>query len=365
MIRRFFLPLLLFLFSLAAIVSALRGPDEPALTVDAIVEEPVVQEPLAVQTPAVEAPPADMPQEATSPPAAASSPAQQTATPQSQIGCSEQDSGADVTFEWSPLAGAIEQWLDVSFANDGFRPETRLTTGALPADLSSYTWLDLPADKSPVYWRINTRTGDGWQPAPARLLSPCAAANLAASVHCDAQLSADFSWMPSSLPVLLQWIEVSPFDNDFAAGTFRSPGPIPPEQAVVTWSNLPRNALAWRVHSLTTKGWRASETHSLANCNAPELLQPRYTCVGDRATVEFLWAPMSNDTSQWLDLSYQLNGFAPGTFVSSSELPPDAESHLWPGIQANVTHYYRVHALTDSGWRGSVTRSFIAICPGS
>jgi hypothetical protein len=119
------------------------------------------------------------------------------------------------------------------------------------------------------------------------------------------------------------------------------------------------------VHTLTPKGWRSSEVHSIPTCDFPLLLQPRYTCAGNKAVVEFRWAPAGQAVKQFLDLSMVLNGFAPGTFVNSGDLPQDAQRHLWPGVEPNVAHYFRIHALTESGWRTSVTRSFTAACPTS
>jgi hypothetical protein len=371
MSRRTLLPIVA-LFALAFVLPRFQTSDlelgRRIVTVSATAQ--------ALQTQALPAPAGEM-QPAEPPPVQAWQP--QTVTPeppkpeaaqsappaQPLVECSMDGGSVNIAFAWQPLYGGQEQWLDVSNVDNGFRLDTRWTTGPLRPDVASHTWEGLPDSPTPLYWRINTRSDDGWMPSPTRTVSPCAATGLTANAQCGpGPHSVEFGWTPSTLPVNLQYLEVSSFDNGFAANTFRS-ADIPPGETQISWQDLPGAAVLWRVHTLTPRGWRSSEVHTVPSCDTPLLLAPRYTCAGNKALVEFRWAPAGQAMKQFLDLSMVLNGFAPGTFVNSGDLPPDAERHLWPGVEPNVAHYYRIHTLSDSGWKTSVTRSFTAACPSS
>ena len=49
---------------------------------------------------------------------------------------------------------------------------------------------------------------------------------------------------------------------------------------------------------------------------ASMLERPTFTCRSDGASVRFSWRPASDASQEYLDLSLQDNGFAPGTYVS-------------------------------------------------
>ncbi len=210
-------------------------------------------------------------------------------------------------------------------------------------------------------------TKEGWFfPSPTRVITPCGANELASASRCDGTPAVEFRWRPSSGALYSQWLDVSTFDNGFAAGTYRSVGPLDHGINSLTWEQLPGSALVWRVNTNTPKGWVATEVHSIATCDVPVGLQPHYSCSNGRAVVEFRWSPVASTTAgQWIDLSLVLDGFQEGNFKSSGKIPPAGETHIWPDLTPNQPHYYRVNALTPNGWRTSVTRSFIPICPPS
>lgn len=287
------------------------------------------------------------------------------ATPSPEVECSRSGTKADVTFYWQPPEGTLEQWLDLSTQDNGFQRPSARSAGPLSPDAHSYDWDDL-TDNVPWFWRVNARTKDGWRALPTRVLTPCGAQGLASDSHCtDGAAAVDFRWTPSSMKIVSQWLDVSAFDNGFVPGTFRSVGPMSGDTAKITWESLPGAAVVWRLNTLTSKGWIGSETRPIAACDLPTPLHPRFTCTSNGAVVEFRWALGPQSEGQWLDLSRDLNGFVQGTFVSSGRLDPRAESFVWLGVVPNEPHYYRINARGANGWRTSVTRSFVAVCPPS
>ncbi len=87
--------------------------------------------------------------------------------------------------------------------------------------------------------------------------------------------------------------------------------------------------------------------------------QPQATCNGSTATVSFDWTIPASATQIWLDLSLSDNNFAPGTFVSAGPLSSNASSYVWSGLLSGRVHYWRVNALTPSGWTPSATGAFV------
>ncbi len=80
--------------------------------------------------------------------------------------------------------------------------------------------------------------------------------------------------------------------------------------------------------------------------------------------VFFLWTPSRSGT-QWLDLSVFNNGFAPGSFVTTGGLGPQAWGFVWTGILEGTTHFARVNTLTSAGWKPGDTLAFYTpVCSG-
>jgi hypothetical protein len=86
--------------------------------------------------------------------------------------------------------------------------------------------------------------------------------------------------------------------------------------------------------------------------------QPQITCGGASANAIFSWTPIPGAQTQYLDLTLQNNGFAPGTFIGAGPLDPNLASIAWNGLVAGQTHYWRVNILTGTGWSTSQTGSF-------
>lgn len=176
--------------------------------------------------------------------------------------------------------------------------------------------------------------------------------------------TASFSWLPTQGTVS-QWLDVSVHDNGFMPGTFVGNGPIGASTGSLTWDGFEAGATYfWRVNAQTPAGWIPSATGSFVVCGGPNLLQSSVVCEADgTATVHFRWAPSSLPTeAQWLDLSLDDNGFAPGTFLAAGPMPSGQNSLTWPGIAADRQHFFRVNSLSNSGWKSTTTGS-ITPCP--
>jgi hypothetical protein len=277
------------------------------------------------------------------------------------IDCASDPGTATVVFAWAPVTVKSVS-IDVSSGDDRFPEGTFLSTGPLPASQGEYAWKGVGRD-APLYWRLSYESETGVQRSATHLLAPCTAVDLQSQQSCAADGRIEFSWKPSSLPVVEQWLDVTRFDNGFAPGTYSAAGPLAPDADTLEWDGLAGAAIFWRLTMLTDDGWVYSDVRTIDACNTPLLLTPSYSCVGDTATVEFRWAPPSPPAqAQYLDLSRELNGFAAGTYITAGPLPSSASRHTWASLRANETHFVRINALTDNGWVTSMTRSFTPNC---
>jgi hypothetical protein len=127
------------------------------------------------------------------------------------------DGSAEVTFNWVPLAGVTEQWLDLSTQDNHFAPGTysgfELTPGT--STLSTTTL----NSTSPHYWRINSRTADGWMASTLGQFVPCGGPQLLwGPTICTSGkfASVNFNWAPRTDAIGYQWLELS---NDVNFGS--------------------------------------------------------------------------------------------------------------------------------------------------
>lgn len=202
-------------------------------------------------------------------------------------------------------------------------------------------------------------------PASAAVLNfPTSACNGAFPFPTSADVT--FSWTgPANVSAI--YLDLSLFDNNFQDGTFIT-AVLPAGTTQFTWQGLlPGFAHFWRVTGQGNDGsWVMSNFGSFTPCGTQRLLGMSYVCTGNgRATVVFRWAPGSTaGILQYLDLTLFNNGFAPGTFLGAGPLPPTQQAVVWPGILANIVHYYRVNELgAVFGWGPSATGTFVASCP--
>lgn len=101
--------------------------------------------------------------------------------------------------------------------------------------------------------------------APLGALLQSTAAQCNTSV--DGRGTMTFAWQPTPGAVV-QWLDLSLYDNGFASGTFLGAGPLTPDSTALNWSGiLPGLPHYWRVNSLMPDGtWRASATGVFYPC---------------------------------------------------------------------------------------------------
>ena len=81
-------------------------------------------------------------------------------------------------------------------------------------------------------------------------------------------------------------------------------------------------------------------------------------CIGpNEVQVGLSWTAY-NQGQQWIDVSLNNNGFAPGTFLSNGPFAPTLSYVVGPGMQTGVTFYVRVNTQTATGWYPSNTLQF-------
>jgi LPXTG-site transpeptidase (sortase) family protein len=197
--------------------------------------------------------------------------------------------GASATFSWQPGDEAVEVWLDISEGNEAFAAGSFAAAGPFLPGVRSYTWTALKPGA--VYFaRINSRSASGWLPSQTLAFVPCGApAMLASSQTCigPGAAAATFRWAPASPPATQQQIEAGT-DGSFAAGSFRSSGPLRPAVDRFELTGLrPDVPNYFRVSALLPDGnWRRSQVqYFTAGCSSsPDVLRP----TGDRLVYQRL-----------------------------------------------------------------------------
>lgn len=164
------------------------------------------------------------------------------------------------------------QWVDLSLFDNGFAPNSFI---GLQANQNSMIWDGLLPGLT-HYLRVNTLTNIGWVPSstlafttrgdcPASGAFPGAAGVALAQQTCnpDGKVGITVSWSPSMQVV--QWVDLTLFNNNFATGTFIGAGPLPANQASLTWNGLLPGLVHYlRVNTLTQNGWWPSQTITFA-----------------------------------------------------------------------------------------------------
>lgn len=123
------------------------------------------------------------------------------------------DCGSNQTqihFRWVPVSGAQEQWLDISLKDNHFLPGT-YSGEKLELGQRQYSTVAL-SDDEPHYWRINSRTTDGWVSSKTGVFVPCGGPQLlwGPTICQSAEFaSVHFRWAPRADAFGNQWLEVT------------------------------------------------------------------------------------------------------------------------------------------------------------
>lgn len=191
--------------------------------------------------------------------------------------------------------------------------------------------------------------------APATVSQACSAARPGTS-------TVTLAWPATQAGAQQTWFDIS-LAPGFAPGWFQGLGPLPASQTAYALDGVPQGlTYFYRVNTLYPDGWRATASGTfVSNCTGggtPVTGATAQVCdASGGVTVTFNWQA-SAPGSQWLDLSIFNNGFAPGSFVGAGPVASGNGSFVWTGIARSTTHFWRVNALTASGWSTSNTGSF-------
>jgi hypothetical protein len=133
---------------------------------------------------------------------------------------------AQVSYDWLPVEGALEQWIDITVSDNGFVPGSYSST-QLNASASTYSAAAVNAHW-PHFWRVNSRTAAGWQVSVTGSFTPCDwPVLLTGGVYCQTstQARAELRWAPRSDKIGYQWLEISRDGSFTDAGLVRV-GPL-------------------------------------------------------------------------------------------------------------------------------------------
>ncbi len=85
-----------------------------------------------------------------------------------------------------------------------------------------------------------------------------------------------------------------------------------------------------------------------------------YSCAYGKVTTTFVWTGNSpNAYVQAVHLSYNDNGWQPGTYTSSDGLLPSTNTMSWGGLNAGTRHFLRfAEWYPDGSWDASLTFRF-------
>ena len=82
----------------------------------------------------------------------------------------------------------------------------------------------------------------------------------------------------------------------------------------------------------------------------------KVVCSNERLSVTFSWQS-SQTGQQWLDISLDDAGFAPGTFAGTGPLSATRESIDWDDAQPGTTYYARINTFDGTSWASTATLS--------
>jgi hypothetical protein len=115
----------------------------------------------------------------------------------------------------------------------------------------------------------------------AAALVPSAKAKAATSTlsysqvcQADGKVEVHFFWAGNDPGAVVQWVDLSLFNNGWTAGTFLGFGPLPATQTTIIWNGLIPNAIHYvRVNQLEPEGlWDPSPTFFFTTLDCPSTL---------------------------------------------------------------------------------------------
>jgi hypothetical protein len=200
----------------------------------------------------------------------------------------------------------------------------------------------------------NWRQAEG-APNPAVLHQPVASCS-------GGSASISFSWLPTpgSHP---QWLDISPYDNGFAWGTFTGHRVMPGVDSITLPAINSTSPHFWRLNTLTEGGWVTSQTGIFSPCNAPILLEGPVACQDHHsASIHFRWAPLATSSGQqWFEID--LNGdFVGSDLLRIGPLTATQNDLFLTDFHNYVTYYFRIVHSDGASSRASTFGGYTPNC---
>jgi hypothetical protein len=179
------------------------------------------------------------------------------------------------------------------------------------------------------------------------------------------------------------WIDLSLFNNNFAAGTFIGAGSFalrPDDGYLSGWTGLSvGRGHYYRLNALVDGRWIELGRGSFETplCGLVRTIACPFNVKGAPPN-ELAFATFAvpggsvspdgpNPREGWLDLSLFNNGFRLGTFLGAGPFHPVANTEFqWEGLVTARRHFVRVNTLHDNGlWIPRINDSFVTLeCRG-
>ena len=178
---------------------------------------------------------------------------------------------ANVTFSWTPVAGADVQWVDLSLLNNAFAGDSFVGFGPLAGNANSIQWNGLLPGRT-HWWRVSAGVpGTGWVFSQTGAFTPCGTnpAPGTTTFVCIGGGRANVTFGVGAPPggTTASFVDISLFNNGFAPGSFVGANASGVTTSFVWTGILANSTHWWRVNNLTPFGWIPSTTRSFtATC---------------------------------------------------------------------------------------------------
>ena len=188
-------------------------------------------------------------------------------------------------------------------------------------------------------------------------------------------VTVSFVWPAAGEGAIETWLEVG-LNGEFTPASYQSYGPFDPGQTAYALAALPEGVrYHYRTQAKTSpEGGTAAGTEwktiakgaFTAACGKPAApISAAQRCIegpepgpaDDGVAALFAWAP-GTEGEQWIDVSADGDGFAPGTYEGHGPAASGATTLEVSPLARGARYWWRVNVRTPGGWIASVPASF-------
>lgn len=188
-------------------------------------------------------------------------------------------------------------------------------------------------------------------------------------------VTVSFVWPAAGEGAIETWLEVG-LNGEFTPASFQSYGPFDPGQTAYALAGLPEGVrYHYRTQARTVPGpgaeagseWKTIATGTFtAACGKPAApISVAQRCIegpepgpaDDGVAALFAWAPGA-EGEQWIDVSADGEGFAPGTYLGHGPAASRAMTLEVSPLARGARYWWRVNVRAAGGWIASAPASF-------